>query len=114
MRIVICRVFLPSLISCLPRESMKAVAGSDIFRRGMSSTCQAEMLIRHDLAACCATVRIGFLTVIIKRERLPPTESANSPTTRLGLPVVIIRWRRLSSTESAVTYGAAVVGAFTV
>ena len=60
------------------------------------------------------TVRIGLVVVIITRGRLPPTESANSPTTRLGLAIVIIRRGRLSPTESAIIYGAAVVGAYAV
>ena len=70
----------PSLISCLPRESVKAVAGREIYRLEMVSLCQAEKPIRLRPDCVCVTVRIGLLVVLIKRRRLPPTESANSPT----------------------------------
>ena len=80
------RVFVPSLISCLARESVTAVAGSEIYwlRDNFSVPRFA-----HDLVACYNYI---LVVVITYRGRLPPTESANSPTTRLsGLPIVIIR-----------------------
>ena len=85
---IIFRAFLPSLIPCLSRESVKAVAGSEIHRLEMISLCTLRSWFAHDLVAC---YNYGLLVVIVSLGRLPLTESANSLTTRLGLPIVINR-----------------------
>ena len=64
------------------RVMILGMLASCIYRLEMISPCQAEEPIRARHECICGTVHKHFLVAILERGRLPPPETANSPTTR--------------------------------